>query len=197
MKRILNTETTITFLRHGVVENPQEILYGRLPGFGLSVLGKKQIIATGQELAKMNVSQIYTSPMKRTRETSTILGKILARVPKVSFLLNEVCLFCQGITTREYHVRVQQNLYSEKNYNKGQERIEHIFLRMKQFVKLIVKKHPGVHVVAVSHGDPIMILRALSSGIEFSWDYKRRNYLQTGKYITLRVKSDGKYVWNP
>ena len=34
--------TCISLLRHGEVDNPQEVYYGRLPGFGLSAEGRRQ-----------------------------------------------------------------------------------------------------------------------------------------------------------
>ncbi len=33
--------TTVHVMRHGQVENPGGVLYGRLPGYGLSELGQR------------------------------------------------------------------------------------------------------------------------------------------------------------
>ena len=35
------TRTTVHLLRHGEVDNPTKVLYGRLPGFHLSPLGRQ------------------------------------------------------------------------------------------------------------------------------------------------------------
>ena len=40
--------TTVHLLRHGEVENPGAILYGRLPGFHLSALGSEMAERTAQ-----------------------------------------------------------------------------------------------------------------------------------------------------
>ena len=36
------TETIIHFIRHGIVENPEELYYGRLAGFRLAEQGIRQ-----------------------------------------------------------------------------------------------------------------------------------------------------------
>ena len=187
-------ETTITFLRHGSVENPQNILYGRIPGFTLSEKGKKEVAKTAEILSKQGISQIYTSPMKRARQTAAIIGKKTGIDPQVCYLLTEVRLFCQGMSIDKYHTNVQKNLYDEENINKGQESVEYVASRMMKFVRSVTKKHYGVRILAVSHGDPIIILKAHTTGSQFTWDYKIAQYIQPGKYLTLKVR-DETYEW--
>lgn len=191
----LAVETKITFLRHGHVENPQNILYGRIPGFSLSEKGKKEVAKTAQMLSKHGISQIYTSPMKRARQTSAIISKIIGVDPQVNYLLTEVRLFCQGMSIDKYHANVQKNLYDKENIAKGQESVEHVASRMMKFVRSVIKKHSGVHIIAVSHGDPIIILKADTTGAQFTWGYKIAHYIQPGKYLTLKIK-DEKYEWS-
>jgi hypothetical protein len=45
------TDDVVHLLRHGEVENPDKILYGRLPGFRLSALGEQMAKAAAQALA--------------------------------------------------------------------------------------------------------------------------------------------------
>lgn len=186
--------TTIYFLRHGEVFNPNKILYGRLAGFPLSGIGKIQIRKIAQSFENKRLGFIYTSPMLRTRQTAEIIGNQLKLKPKVSDLLNEVKLFCEGLSIEEYHDRIQFELYSEKNIKEGQEDIVSVEGRMKKFVNFIIKKHSGKKILVVSHGDPIMILKARSSSVAFTWSYKKNNYLSTGKYFTLQIKN-GSYLW--
>lgn len=65
-------ETKVHLLRHGEVENPEGVLYGRLPGFGLTPLGKEMavevadyLVATGADL-----THVYASPLLRAQETA-------------------------------------------------------------------------------------------------------------------------------
>jgi len=59
-------------VRHGEVFNPERVLYGRLPGFGLSPLGVKMASAAAAELVDRGrpVVSIISSPLQRTRESA-------------------------------------------------------------------------------------------------------------------------------
>lgn len=64
-------ETTIVhFLRHGEVENPEGILYGRLPGYGLSEKGTKQALTVAEVLARHDIVHVAASPLQRAQETA-------------------------------------------------------------------------------------------------------------------------------
>lgn len=188
-------KTTIYFLRHGEVYNPERILYGRLPGFPLSEEGKKQIIEAGKKLKQKNITHIYTSPILRTYQTARILSQELGIVSKVSQMINEIKLYFQGMPRKEFMDKYQPLMYTEKYLKLGQESIDAIAGRMIKFTRLILKRHKGSIVLVVSHGDPIMILRAKTEGIPFTYTYKRNNYLQTGSWFTLVVKNNH-YTWS-
>ena len=57
-------------LRHGEVFNPSKILYGRLPDFHLSELGKQMAKADAQALAERDVTYVVASPLERAQETA-------------------------------------------------------------------------------------------------------------------------------
>jgi len=85
-------------------------------------------------------------------------------------------------------------MYDDKYVKQGQESIQTQGERMFQFVRLIQKRHEGKTVLTISHGDPIMILKAKLMGVPFTWEFKRANYLQPGHFITL-ICQDDKYSW--
>ncbi|AOX66650.1 histidine phosphatase family protein [Curtobacterium sp. BH-2-1-1] len=62
----------IHLVRHGEVHNPDRVLYGRLPGFGLSDLGKQMALAsaTAWKDASVDVRRIVASPLQRTQESA-------------------------------------------------------------------------------------------------------------------------------
>jgi broad specificity phosphatase PhoE len=191
----MNNITTIYFLRHGQVYNPKNKLYGRLPGYRLSGEGRLMARQAAENLRHAKIQWIYTSPLQRARQTAAIVGRQLNIKPKTSALLLEVKLFCEGISLDTYHHEIQHKLYKAENIRKGQENIPEITNRMLQFVTLMVDKHAGATILSVSHGDPIMILHTATLGIPFTWEYKRDNYLQTGKYLKLQVDEKG-YRWS-
>lgn len=56
-------------MRHGQVENPQGVLYGRLPGFGLSELGHRMAIRLAEYFADTPLSHLRCSPLLRAQQT--------------------------------------------------------------------------------------------------------------------------------
>lgn len=64
----------VHLLRHGEVDNPGRILYGRLPGFRLSDLGERQAQAAADWLAGRDVGLLVSSPLERARQTAAPLA---------------------------------------------------------------------------------------------------------------------------
>ncbi len=62
----------IHLVRHGEVFNPGRVLYGRIPGFGLSDLGVRMATLAASDLAARDrtYSRIIASPLQRTRESA-------------------------------------------------------------------------------------------------------------------------------
>ncbi|KLJ00244.1 histidine phosphatase family protein [Streptomyces albidoflavus] len=63
--------TVVHLMRHGEVENPSGILYGRLPGYHLSELGRKMADRVAEHLAGRDVTHVVASPLERAQETAT------------------------------------------------------------------------------------------------------------------------------
>jgi len=72
-------------VRHGEVFNPDEVLYGRLPHFGLSDLGKRMASAAADDLMARGrtVAALYTSPLQRARESGEPIAAGLGLVPSI------------------------------------------------------------------------------------------------------------------
>ncbi|TNC28569.1 histidine phosphatase family protein [Amycolatopsis alkalitolerans] len=62
--------TIVHLLRHGEVHNPDHILYGRLPGFGLSERGQRQAITVAEAIAGHDIAHVVASPLQRAQETA-------------------------------------------------------------------------------------------------------------------------------
>ena len=63
--------TIVHMMRHGEVDNPDGILYGRLPGFRLSGDGQAQARKVADTLADHDVRAVFASPLQRAQETAT------------------------------------------------------------------------------------------------------------------------------
>ena len=65
------SETTVVhLLRHGEVENPDHIIYGRLSGYHLSANGRAMASAAGDFFADRQVAALFSSPLERALETA-------------------------------------------------------------------------------------------------------------------------------
>lgn len=57
-------------MRHGEVENPTGVLYGRLDGFGLSERGRLMARAAAVSLTGHDIRSVVSSPLQRTQESA-------------------------------------------------------------------------------------------------------------------------------
>ena len=63
-------KTIVHLMRHGEVHNPVKLLYGKLPGYQLSVLGQQMAKAVSTFLSEHDVTQVIASPLERAQETA-------------------------------------------------------------------------------------------------------------------------------
>ena len=56
-------QTLVHVCRHGQVDNPDHVLYGRLPGFGLSALGRRMAERLGEHFADVPLEHLRVSPL--------------------------------------------------------------------------------------------------------------------------------------
>lgn len=62
--------SSVHVIRHGEVENPRKILYGRQPGWRLSARGQEMANVLGDWSKGINVGALHVSPLQRAQETS-------------------------------------------------------------------------------------------------------------------------------
>jgi len=62
--------TIVHLLRHGEVENPAGIIYGRLPGYHLSANGRAMADAAADYFAGRAVVALFCSPLERALQTA-------------------------------------------------------------------------------------------------------------------------------
>ncbi|MFF4910812.1 histidine phosphatase family protein [Streptomyces sp. NPDC001260] len=67
--------TVVHVVRHGEVENPDGILYGRLAGYHLSELGRQMAERVAEHLASRDITYVCASPLERAQETATPVAK--------------------------------------------------------------------------------------------------------------------------
>ncbi|MEU6346914.1 histidine phosphatase family protein [Streptomyces sp. NPDC046977] len=69
--------TVVHLMRHGEVENPSGVLYGRLPGYHLSDLGRKMADRVAEHLSGRDITYVVASPLERAQETAAPIASVL------------------------------------------------------------------------------------------------------------------------
>ena len=143
--------TTLYLMRHGQVHNPDDILYGRLPGYFLSEAGIAQAQAAGAWLADKDIAAIYCSPMERALQTAGIVASYVGGVtPVQDERIIEVGTPFEGEPTAKL-AAMGWDLYSgnEPPY----EVPGTVLNRVLDFIDAVIETHRGESVLAVAHGD--------------------------------------------
>lgn len=144
-------ETTLYLMRHGHVHNPAQILYGRLPGYHLSELGRQQAHAAGRWLQDKPLAAIYSSPMERAQQTADIVaGYHKGLKPVLDERIIEVLTPYEGRPTAELEA-ANWDLYSGNQ--PPYETPAMVLKRVHDFFELMLARHGGESAVAVGHGD--------------------------------------------
>jgi broad specificity phosphatase PhoE len=79
----------ICFMRHGEAEDDVLDCYGGIADFELTDKGRKQATIVSEELKKYKPKLIFSSPLKRAKETAEIIGRELNIDVKVIETLHE------------------------------------------------------------------------------------------------------------
>jgi broad specificity phosphatase PhoE len=66
----MSDTTVVHLLRHGEVENPAGIIFGRLPGYHLSATGRLMASAAADFFAERAVVALFCSPLERAQDTA-------------------------------------------------------------------------------------------------------------------------------
>lgn len=146
--------TTIHLVRHGAVDNPDEIYYGRDFNLPLSEEGRGQAAAAGMALEKRPIAAIYHSPLLRTTQTANILADLVnpPRGLQPEDALLEVYSPYDGVLMAELEAR-EWDLYS--GTPPPYEQPGDILSRLHRFIRQAAAAHPGKEVIGVTHGDVV------------------------------------------
>ena len=63
----MSDTTVVHLLRHGEVDNPHGIIYGRLPGYHLSANGQAMAAAAADYFSERAVVALFCSPLERAK----------------------------------------------------------------------------------------------------------------------------------
>ncbi len=188
--------TYIYLVRHGEVDNPDKVWYGRLPRFGLTKNGEEEIAQTAKFLRDKPISELYASPLLRAKKTAEIIQKEL-KFPHITFSdhLLEVRSSFMGQPIEELQ-KIKFDIFAKGLRKDEDETLEDLAERSLAFIDHAVTKHQGKHVVAVSHGDILMTVKAVLKGMPLEIDSIRTGkgfrYVRHGEVLQITADQDGK-----
>lgn len=148
---------TIYLIRHGDVENPEQLTYGRERDVMLSSLGRRRIEQLAKNIMKHSASlnAIISSPLKRAWQTSQIIAHIHGNIPVVKDddLLETDSKNFVGRPLSWLRSLNDPYITEKKDYEI--ENPDSIRKRMKQAFINGIDTYPQSNIGFVSHGDPL------------------------------------------
>ena len=171
--------TTVHLLRHGEVHNPSGVLYGRMPGYHLSELGRRMADRVGEALAGRDVVHLRVSPLERARETIAPLAAATGIEPVVDARVIESSSKFEGRTFAPGAGTLRspaswRHLWNPLRPSWG-EPYRDIAARMRAAVAEARDAARGHEAVIVSHQLPIWVTRLAAEGRRFPHDPRRRH----------------------
>jgi broad specificity phosphatase PhoE len=152
-------KTSIYLVRHGEVENPNHIIYGRLPGFKLSDRGRYQAEKIGEWFRPKEITHIFSSPLLRAKQTARLIsgGKIPISISR-RFLEADYKKW-EGLTADMRKIEDVEEYVKNPAKSVLGENLAQIEKRMRGGIKMAVKRFRGKGIIIVSHADPILVTR--------------------------------------
>lgn len=180
--------TTVHLVRHGEVHNPEKVLYGRLPGYGLSDRGREQALRAAAHLGGHHVTALFVSPMQRAQETAVPIAEALDLTPVTDERLIEAGNAFEGLTVGVGDGALRRPEYWPLLRNPfrpswGEPYLE-IAHRMLGVVHRARTAAAGHEAVCVSHQLPIWTLRRFLAG-ERLWHDPRRRQCSLGSVTSF------------
>lgn len=170
--------STVHVIRHGEVENPKKILYGRQPGWRLSERGQQMAATLGEWSKAIDLGALHVSPLQRAQETAAPI----AAAHNISITTDERLIEAANVFEGKpfgigdgvlKHPSAWRYLYNPWKPSWGEPYEEQIS-RMLAAVFAANKAANGKDAIVVSHQLPIWILRSAIEGRRLLHDPRKR-----------------------
>lgn len=186
-------------VRHGEVHNPRRVLYGRLPGFGLSVDGRRMARQAAEYVKGLDrpVSALVVSPLQRTRESAEPFVELFGIEPYIDDRVIEPTNVFEGRRMK----RALANPLNWRHLSRPAvpswgEPYERVVARVTEAMTDAWERVPAGDVVVVSHQLPIWVTHlALSRQPTRHDPRKRRCALSSVTSFERRDGADGSSRW--
>ena len=178
----MSSTSVVHIVRHGHVHNPGDVLYGRLPGFGLSELGFQMAAVLGEHFANQDLVHLVSSPLQRALET---MDPIAAKYPALTIHVEERVIEAENVFEGRVFGKRYELLFRPSSWPALRnplrpswgEPYQEIAARMHAAIRDAHTQATkiGGDAVIVSHELPIWIARRLAEGKGFVHDPRCRH----------------------
>jgi broad specificity phosphatase PhoE len=170
--------STVHVIRHGEVENPKKILYGRQPGWRLSNRGQEMAQVIGEWSKDIDLGALHVSPLQRAQETAAPISAAHNLAITTDERLIEAANIFEGKSFEPgsgvlKHPASWRHLYNPFKPSWGEPYEEQIN-RMLAAIFAAKEAAKGRDAVVVSHQLPIWSLRSAIEGRSLLHDPRKR-----------------------
>lgn len=170
--------SSVHVIRHGEVENPKKILYGRQPGWRLSERGKDMALALGEWSKSIDLGALYASPLQRAQETASPISA----AHNIEITTDERLIEASNVFEGEpfgigdgalRHPKAWRHLWNPWRPSWGEPYLEQVT----RMLAAIFSAHEAAgdkDAICVSHQLPIWILRSAVEGRHLIHDPRKR-----------------------
>lgn len=162
MRILFGGVSTVHLVRHGEVENPKGVIYGRLPGYHLSDRGQRQAAAAAERLADADIGLVRSSPLERAQETAQLIAEPHGLEVETDDRILESHSTLEGLGRSMWSfLRSPQHWWHFRNPMTPSwgESFGDIRTRMMSAIEDALAAAGGREVVIVSHQTPVLVAR--------------------------------------
>jgi alpha-ribazole phosphatase len=177
------TSTWLYLIRHGEVEHAAEGRFFGHSDVGLSPVGQAQVAALGRRLAREPIAAVYSSDLRRARDSAAPLAAARGVAPVAVGALREAAMGrWEGLTYQQIRAR-EPGLLARwladpvtVPFPDG-ESLADLHARIVPALEAVLARHPGQRVAVVAHGGANRVVLAealglpLANALRLSQDY--------------------------
>ncbi|MEX2464313.1 MAG: histidine phosphatase family protein, partial [Gaiellaceae bacterium] len=187
--------TTILLARHGESDWNAEKRWQGHADRPLTERGRRQARALAERLAEIELDVVYSSDLRRARETAEAVAGAKGLEVRALPDLREVDVGSwSGLTRLEAKERFPDNYARWLDGGHGWpdgETYEEMMERILEAVQRIVAKHPDERVLIVAHGGPIRAIHAHALGMDVH-AYRRIRPVEPNARLSAIRAEDGR-----
>jgi broad specificity phosphatase PhoE len=188
--------TIVHLVRHGEVDNPAGLLYGRLPDYHLSDLGREMAERVADHFGARDVVHLRSSPLERAQETAAPIAEALGLPIVIDSRVIEAVNYFEGLRLSfAGALRHPKNWLYFRNPFKPSwgEAYTEVLARTRLAMRDAAEAALGHEAVIVSHQLPIWIARISAEGRRMFHDPRKRKCtlasVTSFTYIDARITS--------